>query len=122
MIRTLSFLLVSACMLALMPFSVAAQSIPQGAQVSIASQPRYPEPFTPVTLTLEAYGLAISDDQIAWYVDGELAQSGTRTITLEPGGVGVSIHVAVLITANGASRTVDRKSTHLNSSHSQISY
>ena len=98
-------------MIALVPFSAAAQSVPQGTSVSITSQPKYPEPFTPMQLTLEAYGLAILDEQITWYVNGALFQSGTRTITLTGGGVGAPTHVAVLITSGGAPRTVEKTIT-----------
>jgi len=89
------------------PFSVAAQGVPQGTNISITSSPKFPEPFSPTKLTLEAYGTPIIDDAITWYVDGTPHSKGTRSITLTTSGVSSSTHVAAMVTQGANSFSVE---------------
>src|SRR3989338_322627 len=111
MIQSLPLLLISTCVFACMPFFVAAQGIPQGVNISINSNPNFPEPFTPTKLTLEAFGTAVLDEHISWYIDGEPYISGTRSISLTTKGVGESTHVSAVVSQGALPFSVEKTIT-----------
>src|SRR2546430_10402668 len=72
------------------------------------------------TATTEIYTLSLHDALPIFPGSQEFTQPGTSRSPFRPFHLGVSVKAGVLSAAR--SYTADRKSTRLNSSHSQISY
>ncbi len=86
-------------------------SLLSGGGISLSSQPSFPLPLYPVSVSLETPGLNLAGSNIAWYVDGVEFSEGKnmRSITFTTGEVGTKHTVRAQITNNGG---VSQETSH----------
>lgn len=101
--RLFTYIFVIGTLVTFFSSSVHAQSFTNllsGGGVSLSSQPSFPLPLYPVSVSLETPGLNLAGSNIAWYVDGVefLEGKNERSITFTAGDVGTKHTVRSRIT------------------------
>lgn len=91
------------------PFSAA--NLPEfNQEVSIRTSPRFPEPNSSATVSLDDYSVETGGAVITWFVDGveKVDAKNQRSFTIETKGLGETTAIRVLLTLNnGATLSQD---------------
>lgn len=90
------------------PFSAHAQ-LPTRADIAV--NPPFPQPYSAVTVSLEAYSMDTVGATITWFVDGveQISSQNARSLTLQTGTLGKKIPLSATVKMlNGPSFTVRR--------------